>query len=312
MMMVIGFLCAVFIIKRLSRDITPDPQLITNGALYSLIAGVVGSRLFYVLHHLDQFSGSPLSFFAVWRGGLELLGGVILAITVILLFLRHHKLPIRRYLDILAMALMAALVFGRIGCFLNGCCFGKPTNLHWGLSFPYASDAYYSQVYPNPKRNRPEAQLKLPPDYFEVYEGGEYLIPFERLTEEQKKQVTEGPYRCLPVHPTQLYSSANALLCSFILYFFWRRSKKAEKSRNGRVLVKPGSTFALMFILYGIARFLIEWVRDDNPFEYAWWAIYKGGTISQNLSIYLVILGVVLMVIFQKMKPEAIAVKNTK
>jgi prolipoprotein diacylglyceryltransferase len=102
------------------------------------------------------------------------------------------------------------------------------------------------------------------------------------------------------------------MLCCVILYFFWRRSKKAEKSKRGKLLARPGSTFALMFILYGVARFLIERVRDDNPFEYAWWAVCKGGTVSQNLSIYLVVLGVVLMVVFQKMGPDAIAVKHAK
>ena len=45
-----------------------------------------------------------------------------------------------------------------------------------------------------------------------------------------------------------------------------------------------------------------ECLRDDNPFEYGWWAIYKGGTISQNISIYIVVLGVVLMVIFEKIR----------
>jgi len=57
-----------------------------------------------------------------------------------------------------------------------------------------------------------------------------------------------------------------------------------------------------MFVLYGIARILLEFVRDDNPFEHAWWAIYKGGTVSQNLGIYMVIFGFVLMLIFQKLK----------
>ncbi len=86
-MMVVGFLSAVYVIRRLSRSITPDPQLITNAALYSLIAGVLGARLFYVVHYFDKFKGNLLSVFAIWQGGLELLGGVILAITVILLYL---------------------------------------------------------------------------------------------------------------------------------------------------------------------------------------------------------------------------------
>jgi prolipoprotein diacylglyceryltransferase len=61
-----------------------------------------------------------------------------------------------------------------------------------------------------------------------------------------------------------------------------------------------------MFILYGIARFFMEFLRDDNPFEYGWWAIYKGGTISQNLGIYLAVFGVALLVIFHKSKSKPV------
>ncbi|OHB79080.1 MAG: hypothetical protein A2Z25_22755 [Planctomycetes bacterium RBG_16_55_9] len=71
-------------------------------------------------------------------------------------------------------------------------------------------------------------------------------------------------------------------------------------------LIQPGQTFALAFILYGVTRFFIEFIRDDNPFEYAWWAVYKGGTVSQNLSIYLVALGVVLMAVSQLLGPKTV------
>ncbi|MHC4647961.1 MAG: prolipoprotein diacylglyceryl transferase [Planctomycetota bacterium] len=309
LMMVAGFLAAVYVIRRLSRDFTPDPQLITNAALYSLIAGMVGARIFYVVHHFDQFRGRPLSFFAIWQGGIELLGGVILAIIVILSFLWYHKLPVRRYLDALAVGLMVALVFGRIGCFMRGCCFGRPTKAPWAVRFPYASDAYYSQIYPNMKRERVEPHLHVPPGFFDELGN---LKSYELLTEEQKNMVDEGPYRCLPIHPTQLYASANAVLFSLILFLFWKRGRKAERLRKKKLFAKPGCTFALMFILYGIARFSLEMLRDDNPFEYAWWIIYKGGTVSQSLSIYLVILGVILMVAFETMKPDKLAVSALK
>lgn len=307
LMMVIGFLAAVFVIRRLSRSFTPDPALITNAALYTLIAGVVGARLFYVIHYFDRFRGDLLSVFSIWHGGLELLGGVILAIVAVFFYLRRHKLPVRHYLDVLAIGLMLALAFGRIGCFLNGCCFGKPTDKLWGVRFPYGSFAYGSQVRPNPQRNRPEPQLELPDEFF-IYSYGntaptKILKPYEQLTQQQKDMVKYGPYRCLHVHPTELYSSATAYLCSLLLYLFWRRSQNASKSKKLKNLfAKPGCTFALMFILYGIARFFLEFVRDDNPFEYAWWAIYRGGTVSQNLGIYMAISGLVLMAIFQRMK----------
>lgn len=304
LMMVIGFISAISLIRHLSRDITPNSQLITNAALYSLIAGIVGARLFYVVHHFDHFRGRGLlSVFAIWQGGLELLGGVILAITVIVLYLRHHRLPIRRYLDILAIALMLALAFGRIGCFLKGCCFGKPANVPWAVRFPYGSDAYRSQATANLQRNRPEPQLKLPADFFGYAKGKGlwflHLKPYEQLTQEQKDIVDKGPFRCLSVHPTQLYSSANAIILCLILYFFWRRSRKADNSENiNRLLIKPGCTFSLMFILYGITRFFLEFLRDDNPFE------FDSLTISQIFSIALTMLGVVLIVTFERIKPD--------
>ncbi len=299
-MLVIGFLAAISLIRHLSKNITTYPQHITNAALYSLIGGVVGARAFYVIHYFEKYQNNLIDILRIWHGGLELLGGVIVAVTVILIYMLYHKLPIRHYLDILAIGLMLALAFGRIGCFLNGCCFGKPTDLPWAVSFPYDSFAYYSQINPNLERNRPEPQLKLPADYFYYTDlsGRKYTKHYEELTDIQQYEVTKGKYRCLPVHPTQLYSSGYAAVLCLILYLFWRRS---QKSRN-KLFTKPGSTFSLMFILYGIMRFFIEFLRDDNPFEYAWWAIYKGGTVSQNISIYMVILGVALMLIFHEFK----------
>jgi phosphatidylglycerol:prolipoprotein diacylglycerol transferase len=300
LMMVIGFLAAVYIIRRLSRNITPDPEMITNAGLYSLTTGVVGARIFYVLHHFDDFRGDLMSVFAIWEGGLELLGGVIGALLVIFLYLRHHKLPVRRYFDILIIGLMLALAFGRIGCFLNGCCFGKPADLPWAVRFPYRSYAYTSQVEPNPTRNRPYPQLKLPDNFFDAG----VLKPFDKLSPQQQELVTAGPYRCLPVHPTQIYSSANAAFLTILLYLFWKRAQNAQQSKTPKALTKPGSTFALMFILYGATRFFLEFLRDDNPFEYGWWTIYKAGTISQNLAVYMLIFGVILMLVFQKLPAD--------
>jgi phosphatidylglycerol:prolipoprotein diacylglycerol transferase len=311
LMLVIGFLVAVFVIRRLSLRLTPDPQFITNAALYSLIAGVVGARLFYVIHYFEKFRHDLLSTFAIWKGGLELLGGVLLAILVIIFYLRRHKMPIRRYVDILAVGLTLTLVFGRIGCFLNGCCFGKPTDLPWAVRFPYGSFAYRSQISPDLKRNRPEPHVKLPAHLFGYADSdGRWhaeLKPYDSLTPDQKHMVDNGPYRCLPVHPTQLYSSANAALCCLVLYLFWRRQQRLERLKSaGRLLARPGQIFALMFVVYGLSRFLLEFLRDDNPFEFA------GLTASQNIAIALLILGVILLIVFQKAKPDTFAPRGSR
>ncbi|MEN6576733.1 MAG: prolipoprotein diacylglyceryl transferase [Phycisphaerales bacterium] len=309
-MMVVGFLAAVAVIRYLSRHFTRDPQHITNAALYSLIAGVVGARVFFIVHYYDQFRDDWGDFFAIWNGGLELIGGVVLAIAVILLYIWHHKLPMRHYLDVLAVGLTTALIFGRIGCFLNGCCYGKPTELPWGVRFPYGSFAYESQASPDMDRHRLEARLHLPQEYFGyIDEQGYYvaaLKPWKYLTPAQQERLAHGEYRCLPVHPTQLYSSAGAVLLTLILYGIWRRSQKAEEAKRYRFLTKPGVTFSIMFILYGILRFCMEMLRDDNPFEAA------GLTIAQILSIALAILGLVLVAFFSCAKPERLPADLSK
>jgi phosphatidylglycerol:prolipoprotein diacylglycerol transferase len=308
-MIVIGFLAGGWLVGRLSRSITSESQHTTNVALYALMAGVIGARLFFVIHYFESFRAHPLEILYIWRGGLEFYGGVVFAIPVIIFYLRRHKLPIRRSFDILAIGLMLGVGFGRLGCFMNSCCYGKPTELPWAIRFPYNSYPYVSQINPDPDRNRPNAQLDLPPEQYLDFTGQDgkwYPKPYEDLTEEQKNAVSHGEFRCLTIHPTQLYSSANGFLLCLILYFFWRRSQKAAANNIVKPLAQPGQTFALAFMLYGVSRFLIEFIRDDNPFEYAWWAIYKGGTVSQNVSIYLIILGVVLMVLFQRLKPKTL------
>ncbi len=301
-MMVIGFIAAVTVIRYLSRHFTSNPQHITNAALYALIAGVIGARTFFVVHYFEEFRDKPLGVFEIWNGGLELLGGVLLAIAVIWFYIHYHRLPMRHYLDALAVGLVAALVFGRIGCFLNGCCYGKPTDLPWGVHFPYGSFAYRSQVEADPERNRSLPYVDLPGSYFGYTDAqGEYVLglkPMSELTQEQRSLVTHGEYRGLPVHPTQLYSSAGAVLLGFVLLLFLRRSQRGDETGEYPFLSRPGTTFGLMFVLYGIGRFLIEFVRDDNPFEIA------SLTVSQLLSLGLIILGVALMACFAKVEPE--------
>lgn len=308
LMMVIGFLCAVFVLRKMALRVGEDPDNITNVGLYALIMGVIGARIFYVIHNYDQFRGDFLHVFAVWQGGLEFVGGVILAIIFVLAYLKFHKCNIRRYLDMLVVGLMIGLAFGRVGCFLNGCCYGKPTEMACGISFPYDSPAFHSQAYPDRDREREKAQLDLPAEYYGNYtsdrsiwvpaaEGTKYysnLKPRELLTEEQAYETSKGRYRALHVHPSQLYSSLNAFFLSGVLYIFWRKFGKD----------KIGCTYGLMFVLYGITRFLLEIIRDDNPFEQAWWIIYRGGTISQNIGIYMVIIGVISFIVFWIRPPQ--------
>jgi len=294
-LMVVGFLVAVWAIRRLCQRDGIDPVVITNAALYSLVAGIVGARIFYVLHYWKDYRGDWTGVFMIWRGGLEFLGGVILAIVTLALYLRALRVPVRRALDILAVGLMLGLGFGRIGCLLNGCCFGRPTDLPWGIRFPYNSYAYISQINQNPQRGRTSPQLDLPKGTywdFDDEDGRWHPKPLSLLTDQERFEVTRGKLRCLPVHPTQIYGSLKAFGLALILYLVWRAGHRLRRAgQAGRWLARPGLTFGLMLLLYGMARFLLEMLRDDNPYELA------GLTISQLMGLAMGGAGVVLLIL---------------
>ena len=287
-MMALGFLLGVFVVRRLSRKAGLDPELMLNATFYALIVGILGARLFFVVHHHDEVSGGLLGWFAIWQGGLEFLGGVVPALLFVLWYWQRHKIPLLKALDIIAIALMVGLSMGRIGCFLNGCCFGKPTESCCAVQFPYESYAYQSQIRPNVERGRNEPHLELPMEYYvyDMIEGRSIyqLKPFDSLTPEQQEAVTHGEYRCLPVYPTQLFASAGAMLIAGLLYGVWLISQRRQWT---------GQVFCLATVLYGVMRFILESLRDDNPYE------ILNFTISQLLSMVLVAIGLTVWIACQ-------------
>ncbi len=113
---------------------------------YIMIAGgVIGARLFYVLFHLSDFANDWTSTFNPFANdsygiaGLNLYGGVVLAVIGSFLYCRWKKLPVLETFDYFAPTVGLGLGITRIGCFLNGCCYGTPTDLPWGVQFPAGS-----------------------------------------------------------------------------------------------------------------------------------------------------------------------------
>ncbi|MFH1686955.1 MAG: prolipoprotein diacylglyceryl transferase [bacterium] len=148
LMLALSFLVGVFYIERMARrDGKPfEPLLII--AYINIIGGVVGARLAYVLFHLDEFAGRWADTFNPFGGdgygiaGLNMQGGVILAIIGTFLYCRWKKHSVLEMFDYFAPTVGLGLGITRIGCFLNGCCFGTPTDLPWGISFPVGSLPY--------------------------------------------------------------------------------------------------------------------------------------------------------------------------
>jgi len=144
LMLFVSFLCGIAIVEHRAKRFGVDPKKITDLALWVLLAVVVGSRLFYVGFHWDEFRNDLLGIIAFWRGGLAGLmfyGGFLGGIVAGVVFVRINRLPVRKLMDAVAPAIMLGEGFTRIGCFLNGCCFGVPTHGTCGIVFPHHSPA---------------------------------------------------------------------------------------------------------------------------------------------------------------------------
>ncbi|RJP42138.1 MAG: hypothetical protein C4547_00830 [Phycisphaerales bacterium] len=146
-MLMVGFLSAVWFAMRRAMRVKANPDVVLNLAFIALIGGVGGARIMFVTHYWqEQFAGrSLLSILDLRLGGLEFLGGLLGAFIGIFAYLLIKRESIRVYLDILAPGAMWGLAFGRIGCFLNGCCFGGVCDAPWAVEFPYASNPYIWQ-----------------------------------------------------------------------------------------------------------------------------------------------------------------------
>lgn len=92
------------------------------------VSGILGARILYVLQNLRFYLEYPLQILMLNRGGLSFYGGFILAVIWAIIFLKRRHLPFVKTFDIVIPNLALAQAIGRIGCFLNGCCYGKPTD----------------------------------------------------------------------------------------------------------------------------------------------------------------------------------------
>lgn len=189
----IGFLSAVFVMQR-RRDyaqITED-QLI-NIAVWTMVAGILGARTYYVIANYSLFSDRPFwKIFAIWEGGLVYYGGFLLAGLFLFFYCMKQKLSVARITDLFSIGLPLGHFFGRIGCFLQGCCFGAPTDSFFGFSYPMTS---CGSIHEKPVLN-----------YADI--------------------VTRYPLQS--IHPVQIYEAFGILLVFIILYRTLGRFKPGQ------------------------------------------------------------------------------------
>jgi prolipoprotein diacylglyceryl transferase len=129
----LGVIAAVWIARRRWAARGGDPDDISRIALWAVLAGLIGARLYHVITDHDRFEGRWLHAFAVWEGGLGIPGGLIAGVGVGAFVAHRRGLPVAQLLDVVAPALPVAQAIGRLGNWFNQELFGRPTDLPWGL-----------------------------------------------------------------------------------------------------------------------------------------------------------------------------------
>ncbi|MEX2317534.1 MAG: prolipoprotein diacylglyceryl transferase family protein [Pirellulales bacterium] len=148
LMVLAGISAGVALAVYRARQQGIDPELILSLTIWLVIFGVIGARLFYVIEYWPtKFAGKNLSqtlleIVNIPEGGLVVYGALIGAALGFAIFVRKYKLPLLAAADMIAPSLAIGLAFGRIGCFLNGCCYGGETERPWAVTFPKYSSRF--------------------------------------------------------------------------------------------------------------------------------------------------------------------------
>jgi phosphatidylglycerol:prolipoprotein diacylglycerol transferase len=148
LMLAISFILGLLYVRYVTRRDKKDFDPFVTIAYIMIIGGIVGARLFYVLTHLAEFEGNwsatfnPFASASFGIAGMNIYGGVLLAIIGTWIYSRVKGMSTLEVFDYFAPTMGLGLGVTRIGCFMNGCCFGTPTDLPWGVEFPAGSIPY--------------------------------------------------------------------------------------------------------------------------------------------------------------------------
>ena len=144
LMIALGFITILYFMQRDAKRVNVEPQAIADMAFWTLIIGVISTRFTHIVMFPQYYSWSdPIGWIDVRRGGLVFQGAVPTAVIYLAWAIRRRNLSFRTVSDIAAPYIPVAQAFGRIGCFLKGCCHGaRADDLLWGVRFPEGSPAF--------------------------------------------------------------------------------------------------------------------------------------------------------------------------
>ncbi|MFQ6808388.1 MAG: prolipoprotein diacylglyceryl transferase [Blautia sp.] len=165
LMIALGILVCIAMGMYRARKKSMSDEAVLDIAIFSVLFGFVGAKALYVIVEFPDFLKNPMS--VLGSEGFVVYGGIITGVLAAMIYCRIKHLKFLEYFDLLAPSVALAQGFGRIGCLLAGCCYGKETNAFWGITFPEGSLA--------------PSGVKLIPTQL-LSSAGDFLIMFLLLT----------------------------------------------------------------------------------------------------------------------------------
>src|SRR5881409_1438681 len=153
-----------------------DATRVLDLGIYIIISALVGAKLLLLITDFQTFRRDPRELLTLARSGGVFYGGLILAVTVALLYIRRKGLPLWTTCDVFAPGIALGHVVGRFGCLFAGCCYGKPTTLPWGITF---TDTFAASNVGTP--------LNQPLHPTQLYEAGAELVILGILLATERK-----------------------------------------------------------------------------------------------------------------------------
>jgi phosphatidylglycerol:prolipoprotein diacylglycerol transferase len=336
-MLLVSVAAGIGVTLHRARQIDLDPEIILSLATWCFVAGIVGARLFYVIEYWPKFNSPTLgqtllAVINLTQGGLVVYGSLLAGGAALVAFVYKHHLPGLALADLVAPGVVLGVGLGRIGCFLNGCCYGGTCELPWAVQFPAESPAYMDQAY-NGKiyihglvfkgaADKPAVIERVEPGSPAAEQGlkaGQQVVAvngtrvktvddadrallrtFGAGTNVSIQVAGDAPAKTWrlsgePPRSLPVHPTQLYSLIDALLLFFFLLAYEPFQRRDGELV-------ALVLTIHPVSRFLLEIVRVDEG------AVFNTGmSISQNISIAIFVGGILLWTYLLRRRPRGSA-----
>ena len=216
-----------------------DPNRVMDLGIWIIISALVGAKLLLLVVEFDKYMANPAELVDLFRSGGVFYGGLIAAVAVALWYLRRHRMPMWTVTDVFAPGIALGHVIGRMGCLFAGCCFGRPTDVPWAITF---HNEYAAQNVGTP--------LGVPLHPTQLYEAGAELLILVLLI------ATERRGRTFPGRTFWAYMFLYGI-SRFIIEFY-------RGDPRGTVWMLSTSQF-LSLIIVPLAIVMLVWLGRRAP-----------------------------------------------